>query len=88
MGPGDLLVEGLGQDVDTVGCVNKVSSILTERNRNKREDDSPDGVVVGGPESDLSQDLVGEREGHDEGRVAGSTSQVDAADPNNGQYLF
>lgn len=30
----------------------------------------------GGPESDLGQDLVGERAGHDERRVAGGTSKT------------
>ena len=30
-----------------------------------------------GPEGDLGEDLVGERAGHDERRVSGSTSEVD-----------
>lgn len=34
-------------------------------------------VLGAGPESDLGQDLVGERAGHDERRVASGTSQVD-----------
>jgi len=34
-------------------------------------------LLVLGPESDLSKDLVGERAGHDERRVSGSTSEVD-----------
>ena len=34
-------------------------------------------LIFGLVQHDLSEDLVGERAGHDEGRVAGSTSQVD-----------
>ena len=39
--------------------------------------DSKRVLLVLGPESDLSEDLVGERAGHDERRVSGSTSEVD-----------
>ena len=50
----DLLIQLLGQDVDT-----------------ERE------LLRGCPEGDLSEDLVGEGAGHDEGRVSGSASEVD-----------
>ena len=65
---GNLLVEDLGQDVDTNGALAFVAEfdVLAAKSG-----------IASLVESDLSQDLVGERAGHDEGRVAGSTAQVD-----------
>ena len=54
MGSGNLLVERLGEHVDTKGVGGSV-----------------------GPESNLSQGLVGKRTRHDERRVSGTTSEVD-----------
>jgi hypothetical protein len=66
---GNLLVEDLGENVDTDG---ELSGGLGELG------------VLGGEsgilrlvQHDLGKDLVGERAGHDEGRVSGGTSQVD-----------
>lgn len=66
--PGNLLVQNLGQNIDThwspaVGT--KLDVLGTELG------------IIGLEEGDLGQDLVGERAGHDEGRVAGGTAQVD-----------
>lgn len=64
----DLLVELLGQNVDTDGLAatgTELDVLLAE------------GLVLGLEESDLSKDLVGEGAGHDEGRVAGGTAKVD-----------
>lgn len=66
----DLLVELLGQNVDTDGLAasgTELNVLLAESN------------VLSLEESDLSKDLVGERAGHDEGRVAGGTAKVDKA---------
>lgn len=53
VGTGDLLVELLGEHVDT-----------------ERE------LLGGSPESNLSEDLVGERAGHDERGVTGGTART------------
>lgn len=67
---GDLLVEDLGEDEDTnvelVG-LGELDVLLTP------------GLVGGLEQHDLSKNLVGERAGHDEGRVTGSTAKVDKA---------
>lgn len=65
---GDLLVKDLGEDVDTnrlLAGSTEFGVLLTESG------------ILSTEESDLSEDLVGERAGHDEGRVAGSTAKVD-----------
>ena len=65
---GNLLVENLGQDVDANGLLaggTELGVLLAEV------------LVLGLEQSNLSKDLVGERAGHDEGRVAGSTAKVD-----------
>ncbi|KAI6757111.1 hypothetical protein HG531_002936 [Fusarium graminearum] len=65
---GDLLVEDLGEDVDTdvelVG-LGELDVLLSK------------GLVSSLVKHDLSKDLVGERAGHDKRRVAGSTAKVD-----------
>jgi hypothetical protein len=64
----DLLVELLGQNVDTDGLAatgTELDVLLAE------------GCILSLEEGNLGQDLVGERAGHDEGRVAGSTAKVD-----------
>lgn len=67
---GDLLVEDLGENVDTdlelVG-LGELNVLLDP------------GLVVGLEEHDLGKDLVGERAGHDEGRVTSGTTEVDKA---------
>lgn len=65
---GDLLVELLGQGVDAdveLARVAELDVLLGE------------SLVTGLEEVDLGKDLVGEGAGHDEGRVAGGTAQVD-----------
>jgi len=64
----DLLVELLGQNVDTDGLAatgTELDVLLAE------------GLILSLEEGNLGQDLVGERAGHDERRVAGSTAKVD-----------
>jgi hypothetical protein len=65
---GDLLVEDLGQDVDTdieLAGLAELNVLVAES-------------LVGGLEQhDLGKDLVGERAGHDERGVTGGTSEVD-----------
>lgn len=64
----DLLVELLGQNVDTDGLAatgTELDVLLAE------------GSILSLEEGNLGQDLVGERAGHDEGRVTGSTAKVD-----------
>lgn len=64
----DLLVELLGQNVDTdilAATGTELDVLLAE------------GLVLSLEEGNLGQDLVGERAGHDERRVAGSTAEVD-----------
>ena len=68
METGNLLVENLGQNVDTDGLLARG----TELNVLLTEDDT-----LGLEQGNLSQDLVGEGAGHDEGRVASSTAKVD-----------
>lgn len=65
---GDLLVEDLGQNVDTdieLAGLAELDVLVTEL------------LVTGLVQHDLGKDLVGERARHDEGRVASSTAQVD-----------
>ena len=65
---GHLLVEDLGQHVDTNGLLagsTELDVLLTE------------GSVLGLEQSNLGQDLVGERARHDERRVTGGTAKVD-----------
>lgn len=64
----DLLIESLGEDVDTDGLLaggTELDVLLAELG------------VLGLEQSNLGKDLVGERAGHDEGRVAGGTAKVD-----------
>jgi hypothetical protein len=65
---GDLLVENLGEDIDTnvelVG-LGELDVLLTP------------GLVGGLVQHDLGKDLVGERARHNERRVASSTAKVD-----------
>lgn len=64
---GDLLVEDLGEHVDTdveLAGLAELDVLVAEL------------LVTSLVQHDLGKDLVGERAGHDEGRVAGSTSQV------------
>jgi predicted secreted protein len=67
---GNLLVEDLGEDVDT----NVELAGLAELNVLLAK-----GRIFRLVEHDLGEDLVGERAGHDERRVAGGTAQVDEA---------
>lgn len=65
---GDLLVEDLGEDVDTdveLAGLAELDVLVAE------------GLVLGLVQHDLGKDLVGEGAGHDEGGVAGGTAQVD-----------
>lgn len=65
---GDLLVENLGQDVDAdveLAGLGELDVLLAE------------SLVLGLEQHDLGKDLVGERAGHDERRVAGGTAKVD-----------
>lgn len=64
----DLLVKLLGQNVDTDGLLARGAEldVLVAK-----------GNVLGLVEGDLSQDLVGEGAGHDEGRVTSGTAKVD-----------
>jgi len=66
--PGDLLVEGLGKDVDA-----NLELLLGG------ELDVLLGPLLVGAlvEHDLGEDLVGEGAGHDEGRVTSGTAEVD-----------
>ena len=65
---GDLLVEDLGQDVDTdieLASLAELDVLVAE-------------LLIGGlVQHDLGEDLVGERAGHDEGGVASGASKVD-----------
>jgi hypothetical protein len=65
---GNLLVQDLGQNVDTNRSLaggTKLDILGAERG------------ILSLEERDLGQDLVGEGAGHDEGGVAGGTAQVD-----------
>ena len=64
---GDLLVENLGQNVDTdieLTSLAELNVLVAEL------------LIRGLVQHDLGKDLVGERAGHDEGRVTSSASQV------------
>lgn len=66
----DLLVEDLGDEVDAnwlLAGSTEFDVFLAECS------------VLGLEEEDLSKDLVGERAGHDEGRVTGGTAKVNKA---------
>lgn len=65
---GNLLVEDLGQNVDTnleLAGLGELDVLLAE------------SLVVGLEQHDLGKDLVGEGAGHDEGRVTSGTTKVD-----------
>lgn len=64
---GNLLVEDLGEDVDT----DRLLASSTELNVLLAE-----GGILSLEEGNLSKNLVGEGAGHDEGRVTSSTSEV------------
>lgn len=67
---GDLLVEDLGENVDTdllLASGAELDVLLAE------------GGILGLEQGDLSENLVGEGAGHDEGGVASSTAKVDKA---------
>jgi len=64
----DLLVKNLGQNVNAnvlLASGTELRVLLAE------------GLVLSLEQGNLGKDLVGERAGHDEGRVAGSTAKVD-----------
>ena len=64
----DLLVEDLGEDVDTdveLAGLAELDVLVAEL------------LISSLVQHDLGKDLVGERAGHDEGRVASGASQVD-----------
>jgi hypothetical protein len=66
----NLLIEDLGEDVDTDGLLAssaKLDVLLAESG------------ILGLVEGNLGKDLVGEGAGHDEGRVASGTAKVDKA---------
>jgi hypothetical protein len=65
---GDLLIQDLGQSVDT----NVKLASGTELNVLLGE-----SLILSLVQHDLGKDLVGEGAGHDKGRVAGGTSEVD-----------
>lgn len=65
---GNLLIEDLGQDVDTnveLAGSGELNVLLAE------------SLVTGFVQHDLGQNLIGEGAGHDEGRVASGTAKVD-----------
>lgn len=65
---GDLLVEDLGENVDTdveLASLGELNVLLAE------------SLVLGLEQHDLGKDLVGEGARHDERRVASSTAKVD-----------
>jgi len=69
MQTGNLLIENLGQDINTNI---KLARSLRELNVLLGE-----SLVLALVQHDLSKDLVGEGTGHDKRRVAGGTTQVD-----------
>ena len=75
----DLLVEDLGQDVDTNGhdTVLELTNTLTLVGAGKLDVLLAESLVAGLVQHDLGKDLVGEGAGHDEGRVTGGTAKVD-----------
>lgn len=65
---GNLLIKDLGQDIDTnveLAGSGELNVLLAE------------SLVAGFVQHDLGQNLVGEGAGHDEGRVASGTAEVD-----------
>jgi hypothetical protein len=65
---GDLLIQNLGQSVDTnvkLASGAELNVLLGE------------SLILSLVQHDLGKDLVGEGAGHDKGRVAGGTSEVD-----------
>lgn len=75
----DLLVEDLGQDVDTNGhdTVLELTNTLTLVGAGELDVLLAESLVTGLVKHDLGKDLVGEGAGHDEGRVTGGTAKVD-----------
>lgn len=75
----DLLVEDLGEDVDTDGhdTVLEVTDTLTLVGAGELDVLLAESLVTGLVQHDLGKDLVGEGAGHDEGRVTGGTAKVD-----------
>jgi len=75
----DLLVEDLGQDVDTNGhdTVLELTNTLTLVGAGELDVLLAESLVAGLVQHDLGKDLVGEGAGHDEGRVTGGTAKVD-----------
>jgi hypothetical protein len=75
----DLLVEDLGQDVDTNGhdTVLELTNTLTLASAGELDVLLAESLVTGLVQHDLGKDLVGEGAGHDEGRVTGGTAKVD-----------
>ena len=75
----DLLVEDLGQDVDTNGhdTVLELTNTLTLVGAGELDVLLAESLIAGLVQHDLGKDLVGEGAGHDEGRVTGGTAKVD-----------
>jgi hypothetical protein len=75
----DLLVEDLGQDVDSNGhdTVLELTNTLTLASAGELDVLLAESLVTGLVQHDLGKDLVGEGAGHDEGRVTGGTAKVD-----------
>ncbi|KAG9954788.1 S-adenosyl-L-homocysteine hydrolase-like protein, partial [Aureobasidium melanogenum] len=75
----DLLVEDLGEDVDTNGhdTVLELTNTLTLASASELDVLLAESLVTSLEQHDLGKDLVGEGAGHDEGRVAGGTAKVD-----------
>jgi len=67
---GNLLVKSLGENVDADGLLATLAELDVLATENG---------ILGLEQSDLSEDLVGEGAGHDEGGVTGGTAQVDQA---------
>jgi hypothetical protein len=75
----DLLVEDLGQDVDSNGhdTVLELTNTLTLASAGELDVLLAESLVTGLVQHDLGKDLVGEGAGHDEGRVTSGTAKVD-----------
>ena len=75
----DLLVEDLGEDVDTDGhdTVLEVTDTLTLVGAGELDVLLAESLVTGLVQHDLGKDLVGEGAGHDERRVTSGTAKVD-----------
>lgn len=68
MQKGDLFIKDLGKDIDAnifLAGLSELDVLLAER------------LVLSLVQSDLCEDLIGERAGHDEGRVASCTAEID-----------